>query len=93
MATTAALALASFLALTAFTSHQAPLPCCSKCERCVSSVCQDPPANTSLKTELASPMEIAVPCFVPRPPAARFLAASHPARAVLLPGFDPPMRS
>ena len=93
MATTAALALASFLVLTAFTSHQAPLPCCAKCERCVSSVCQDPPANTSLKRELASPMEIAVLFFVPRPQPASLPEASHPAHPVFLPGFDPPMRS
>jgi hypothetical protein len=92
MATTAALALASFLVLTAFTSHQAPIPCCSKCERCVSSVCQDPPANTSLKTELAAPLKVAVP-FVLRPLPARLAPASHPARSVFLPGVDPPMRS
>jgi hypothetical protein len=93
MATTAALALASFLALSAFTSHRAPIPCCSKCERCVSSVCQDPPANTSVKTELAAPMEIAVPFVLLRPLLSRLAPASHPAHSVFLPGVDPPMRS
>ncbi|HEY4231442.1 MAG TPA: hypothetical protein VGO79_14835 [Thermoanaerobaculia bacterium] len=93
-ATAASFALMGFLVLTAFTSHQAPLPCCSRCERCVSSVCQDPPANTSLKTELAAPIEIAAPFLVlDRPQLSLLATGAHRASRFALPGFDPPMRN
>jgi len=72
----------------------APRPCCSRCERCVSSVCPDPPAKTPLKPALAGPGEVAAPLLVlDRPQPSRLAAGAQPAIRFVLPGFDPPMRN
>jgi hypothetical protein len=96
MEAVAALALVGFLVLGSWASGQtpAPRPCCSQCERCVSSACQDPPAKTPLKPELSGPLAIPAPFHVlHRLKPARLDAGLHPTFAALLPGFDRPMRS
>jgi hypothetical protein len=90
------IALAGYLVLGSWASGRtpAPRPCCSRCERCVSSACQDPPAKTPLKPELAGTVAIAAPFHVlDRPAPARLAARLHPLFATWLPGFDRPMRN
>ncbi len=96
MEAVAALALVGFLVLGSWASGQtpAPRPCCSQCERCVSSACQDPPAKTPLKPDLAGSLAIAAPFqILDRPKPARLAVGPHPTFAALVPGFDRPMRS
>jgi hypothetical protein len=91
-----ALALVAFLVLGTWATGQtpAPRPCCSRCEQCVSSVCQAAPAKTPLKTELAGSLEAAAPLFVlARPATARLTPTAHRANQFVLPGFDPPLRN
>ena len=96
MEAVATLVLVGFLVLGSWASGQtwAPRPCCSRCERCVSSACQDPPAKTPLKPELAGALAIAAPFqILDRPSPARLAAGLQPTFHAMLPGFDRPMRS
>src|SRR5262249_27584672 len=88
------LVLAGFLLTAAWASAQTPIPRCSRCERCLSSACQDPPAKTSLAPHLGGPTGAAAVLVVPTP-----RTDDHPSAgfdwplAVTSSGFRRPMRN
>ena len=91
----ATIALAGVLVVGSWASGQtqAPRPCCSRCEECISNACQDSPAKTSLKTAFVGPLETATPFRGLSRPEPALLAGLHRVNVLVLPGFDPPMRS
>ncbi|HEY1251331.1 MAG TPA: hypothetical protein VGH97_09080 [Thermoanaerobaculia bacterium] len=88
-----ALALSGLLLATAWASAQTPILRCSRCERCLSSACQDPPAKTSLAPDLGGPPGAAAALVIPTP-----RTGDHPVAAFARPladastGFRRPMR-
>jgi hypothetical protein len=88
------LALSVFLLAGAWASAQTPVPRCSRCERCLSSACQDPPAKTSLGPDLDLPLASgATLAVVPSGSGVLFAVPADPRLAALSAGFLRPMRS